>query len=228
MTQSRTLEKLNDDFEGALPFAGRFFDTWVFVHNSRDGRLPAWLVLDLQARRVAHPELRIETFGYEEMLREVLALDQGALVDLLGPFPSQTDFLSLRFEDLRPILTHIATVAVPADIAVRPVPTAKLEYNRLGDDARQLLLAGMRKAALVRSYLDRQPDKDLAARVSGAFHRMYEDYKQTSSDPDTIFHRLQVAVQGPFTQQSKQIVAALAVLAYLFEECDIFERPPET
>ena len=37
MTQGETLKKLNEDLTGALPFAGKHFVTWVFVHNARDG-----------------------------------------------------------------------------------------------------------------------------------------------------------------------------------------------
>ena len=227
LTKAKTLAKLKEDFAGALPRAERFFDTWVFVHNAKEGRIPTWLTLEIQALRYAHQEILIETLGYEELLQEVLKLDEGFLIDLFGPFPTHGDFLSLRFEDIKPVLNHVATVVPPPDTETRPVPARKLEYNLLGADSRELLRAGMRKAPLVRNYLDRHPDKELAAKVSTAFRKEYQAVKLKLSDPDRILYHLRVAVQGPYTQQSRQTVAAFAVLAYLFEECDIFERPPE-
>jgi hypothetical protein len=89
--------------------------------------------------------------GYVELLQEVLSLSEGTLVDLLGPFPTQGDFLSLSFEDIKPVLQFIATQDSPSDSGVSPVPQHKIEYNRLGEDERMSLLNGMRKARLVRA-----------------------------------------------------------------------------
>jgi hypothetical protein len=224
---AETRKKIKSDFKGALPFASDFFTTWVFVHNSRDGRLPTDVVRDLESLRKAHSEVKIETMGFVELLREALALDEAALVGLLGPYPVRADFLSLRYEDITPILTYVAGGRPHTDSEVRPVPRGKLRHNRLGDDVRSLLTTGMSRAALVKEYLNRCPDKGLAAIVSASFRHRYEAHKRSGGAPDDIFHLLQVDVQGPFVQRPSQAAAALAVLAYLFEECDIFERPPE-
>ncbi len=223
---TRTIAKLQSDFAGAFPFAGEFFDMWVFTHNAKDGRLASWLVFEIQRLRQAHPHPDIETLGYEELLSEVLSLNEGVLIDLFGPFPTQGDFLALSFEDIKPILQFVAAQQAPADPGVSPVPRHKLEYNKLGEDARVLILNGMWKAPLVRQYLDGHPDKELAAKVANVFRAKYEKLRAEKHDPDSILYELQIEAQGPYIQRSKQAVAALAVLAYLFEECDIFERPP--
>lgn len=46
-------------------------------------------------------------------------------------------------------------------------------------------------------------------------------------EPDSIFSQLRIFAQGPFAQGVKTEGAALAVIAYLFEECDIFENPQD-
>jgi len=104
LTKAKTLKKLKVDFEGAIAHARRFFDTWVFVHNSKESRIPTWLALQIQTMRKANPGIAIQTLGYEELLHEVLNLDEGSLIEIFGPFPTHGDFLSLRFQDIKPLL----------------------------------------------------------------------------------------------------------------------------
>jgi hypothetical protein len=85
----------------------------------------------------------------------------------------------------------------------------------------------MIRTDVVRDYLNQTPDKELAARVTSAFRNEYEGLKLQKLDPDDIFRGLRVFAQGQFVQAPRTESAVLAVLAYLFEECDIFERPPE-
>ena len=40
LTSSDALKKIGEDFYGALPYWNQFFDTWVFVHNSKQGLGP--------------------------------------------------------------------------------------------------------------------------------------------------------------------------------------------
>jgi hypothetical protein len=126
LTKSETLEKLREDFNGAIPFADRHFDVWLFVHNARDGRVPSWLTRELDILRQTHPEVRIETLGFLELQQEALRLDKGQLVDLFGPFPSLRDLLSVQFEDVRPLLDYVARQSSPVDAPPRPVPPKKL------------------------------------------------------------------------------------------------------
>ncbi len=228
LEQKKTLDKLNKDFTGALPYKGTYFTVWVFVHNARDGRVPSWLTLELERLRQAHIDIKIETLGYIELLEETLKLDDVQLVDLFGPFPSLRDMLAVQFKDVLPLLDYVARQSAPVETDVRVVPPKKLEYNRLSTDVEFCLRSGMIKANIVRDYLDRTPDKELASRVTSEFRAEYDKLRQQKNDPDSIFYGLKFFAQGPFTQQPRIEVAVLTVLAYLFEECDIFERPPES
>ncbi len=228
LEKTKTLEKLNEDFAGAIPFKGSYFNVWVFTHNGRDGRIPTWLSFELDRLRQAHLDIKIETLGYVELLEATLKLTDVQLVDLFGPFPSLRDMLAVQFEDLLPLLDYVAHQVSPVETPTKLVPPQKLEYNRLSPDVEFCLRTGMIKANIVREYLDRTPDKELAIRVTNAFKTKYVSIRQQETDPDKIFYELRVFAQGPFTQVSRTEVAILAVLAYLFEECDIFERPPES
>src|SRR5689334_11072685 len=37
LTANECVSKIDEDFSGALPYWKQHFNTWVFVHNSRDG-----------------------------------------------------------------------------------------------------------------------------------------------------------------------------------------------
>jgi len=222
------LSKLQKDFEGALPHAGTHFDVWVWVHNDPEGRLPTQVALALDELREKHPSIRIEVCGCQELLAIAQGLDPGTLADYYGPFPSVADLLAVQFRDIKPLVEHLARQApAPLDGDRSPVPPRKIEFNRLSEDAAFFLNQGRLRARTVREYLDAaSTDRTLAARVAGAFRAEYEKLRDAGNEPDDIFRGLRIFAQGPFAQMPKTESAVFAVLAYLFEECDIFERPP--
>jgi len=227
LSENETLAKLKTDFGGAIPAAGTFFDEWCFVHNAPDGRAPTWLVKEIDRLRKAHPTLRIETMGFEEIRSLVFGLSPSDLVSLLGPAPTQRAMLSLGLKQLQPILTHLAKHAPPEDVAPAPVSPRKLEYNALPSSVSALLTAGMAKAPLIENYVARGRNKELGIQVGAAFRKRYMELAQAELDGAEIFNRLHEFAIGPFRPDTENQVACLAVLAWLFESCDIFEHPPE-
>jgi hypothetical protein len=222
-----SIAKLREDFDGAKPHAAKFFSTWVWVHNDRDGRIPSLMAFEIEKLRQENPDIQIKTLGYSELLSEAQELSDLKLVDLLGPYPSYQDLRAVQFQDIRPLLAHVAGQGATSDGEVKPVPANKLEYNKLSEEVGFFLRTGSLKSALVKSYLDQVPDRSLGTRVSTSFRSKYEALRQEESDPDEIFRGLRVFAQGEFAQSPRTEGAVLAVLAYLFEECDIFERPPD-
>lgn len=226
LRQPDTIRKLNEDFPPVFPFYTIHFNTWVFVHNCRDSRIPSWLTFELDRLRQLPPNIPIETLGFMELRQTALSLDDIDLIGLFGPFPSLNDILALQYEDIYPLLFNISRNSEPVDTEPVTVSAQKLDYNKLSQDAALCLRNGMTKSTLVRSYLDNIRDKELASRVTNAFHEKYLELRQDQSDPDQIFFGLRVFAQGPFAQTPKVEGAVMAILAYLFEECDIFENPP--
>lgn len=225
--KSETLRKLRADFDGALPHAKEFFDTWVFTHNSEDGRLPTWLVLKVEQLRQAHSPLGIEPLGFVELRIIVFSLSDLDLVALLGPPVTQRAMMSLGLRELKPILSHLEQQAPDTDAQVNPVPPDKLAYNALSPNVETLLKAGMTKASLVEKYFSRTVHKELGTKVAAAFRAEYQKLRKQPLDGPEIFNALWSFAIGPYRGTTSSEVASLAVLAYLFEACDIFETPPE-
>lgn len=225
LEKAETIRKLNQDFQGALPHAKSFFDGWVFTHNAEAGRLPTWLVQEIERLQAESLQVNIELCGFEEMRKLVFGLPGTDLVALLGPPVTQQALMTLGFSDLQPILAYLGRQWPPEDEDPRPVPTEKLAYNALGQNVEALLKAGMTKASLVRQYVARTSNKELGMQVATAFRHEYRKLMDEQLDAVDIFDRLRQFAIGPYGANSSADVASLAVLAYLFEECDIFENP---
>jgi hypothetical protein len=221
------LKKLIGDFDGALPYADEYFKTWVFTHNFEDGRLPTWLGLKLQHFREKHSPLMIEHLGIVELRALVFSLSNQDIVAILGPAPTQHAMMTLGLQDLMPILNHLEQTAVAGDDMPHVVSPDKLDYNALPPYVGGLLTAGMAKAALVQKYYKRTMYKEQGIKVASAFRNEYLRLKQSQLDSLHIFDGLHTYAGGPYFTGATAESSILAVLAYLFEECDIFEPPPE-
>lgn len=227
LKSSEAIEKIDKDFNGALPFWKQYFDRWTFVHNSRQGLGPD-VLQKLLALQEANPQIKITHWGYEELRQKVFSLQDEEIKALLGPSPTRKDLTKLAFEDLRIVLVGIGQQVPLVDSEVRPVPAGKLSANALSVNVEILLRSGMTKADLVKRFFDDWHDPTLGDRVAERFKEEYTSLKLTQLVPDDIFTRLFVFAGGGERGTPMHEVAVLAVLAHLFEECDIFEKPPNT
>jgi hypothetical protein len=225
MRAADCVSKINEDFNGALPYWEQYFSTWVFVHNSRAGLGPD-VIATLLALGQGHAPIVVTQWGFEELRQEAMQLSSFDLASFLGPAPSRHGMIDLGLEDIRPVLDHISRVAPTADPDLRPVPSDKLHRNLLSDFVATLLRAGMSRADLVRKYFRLRPQ--LQDQIAEAFRNKYVELRRTQMPPDDIFVGLQRFVGGDQVPPPDIQNAVLAVLAFFFEECDIFERPGAT
>ncbi|MGA3143777.1 MAG: ABC-three component system protein [Verrucomicrobiota bacterium] len=223
MTASKAISKIGADFDGALPYWKTHFDRWVFVHNSK-GLGPDALKKLLEIGK-KHPKIKIESWGFEELRREFWKLPEHEIVGWFGAGPTAEALLKLGYEDLRVVLEAIAKQTPPLNDPIKPVDPGKLAANALSTDAESLLAAGMRKAKLVEKFFAEWHDPTFGDVVTEAFGNEYRRLKSLKLSPDDIFVHLQDFAGGKLRGNSTHQTAVLAVLAHLFEECDIFEPP---
>ncbi len=221
LAATETLAKINEDFSGALPYWLAHFDVWVFVHNSRQGLGP-----DVTARllELNGPDVRVESWGYEELRQRVFELGQADIASLLGLAPSRRDMLDLGLDTLAPILDHLAIMPAPERPDLRPPPADKITRNMLSPHVEVLLKTGMSRAELARMYFRVQPNR--RDEIAESFRRRYDRARQRGLAPDEVFVDLQRYASGDEVPTAARQSGVLAVLAYFFEECDIFEREP--
>lgn len=222
MTDTLLIRKIKDDFHGALANWENMAE-WVFVHNDSRG-LPPMVVKYLDSLRSEYPQVKIDTWSEAQLQRLIERLDLPAMETLFGPAPSSSDFETLIMDDLPPIIKQLQqTDPSPGQVPLTPPSPDKLARNELSEEAAALLTVGRRKEALVDSYFRTHPQPDLGERIAESFRRRYASLRDQGMSPDDVFAHLQ-QYAGSDTQPKRQ-GAALAVLSYFFERCDIFEDP---
>jgi hypothetical protein len=219
---AKCMAKIREDFAGALPYWKQHFDTWAFVHNSRRGLGPdlTKVLLDLGS---ANAPLVVTHWGFEELRQEAMALDESTLASLLGWAPTRTRMIELGLTELAPVLDHIVRLPPLPDPDLRPVPVDKLQRNMLSAAVETMLRAGMTRADIVRKYFTFKPT--VQDQIAASFRARYVELRASNRTPDGVFAELQRFAGGDVVRDPGAQAAVLAVLAFFFEECDIFERP---
>jgi hypothetical protein len=228
--------KVSDDHAGAIRHWKAHMSTWTLVHNGREG-LPAPMqkhLLDLEATQTDVP---ISQWGLPEIQGVAQRLTSPQLAELFGSAPTKRDFahaatqedVRLVISDMAAVLEHESSQTPPeSSIDLRQVPPGKLEYNRLSRAVRQWYSVGRPHAVKVQRFFERHPDAALADRIVRAFRRRYEQLRaEPANSPDEVFTALEEYAGGQHSDPRVKL-AALAVVAYLFEACHIFERPPDS
>lgn len=220
--------KMTDDFAKALKNLAAIMKEWHMVHNIADG-LPVEAVTTMNTLQEANPSLGFGFVGLEGFSERVFRLQPFQIEALLGPAATDTDATSLDTAALRELVQHLRGEADAIDFDpqdLRPVPLHKLIYNNLPNHWKQLIAGGWKNAHLVGQYFDRHPDPLTGERIAKLFRERYKYLKAQLLSPGDIMASLYELVTGIGSVPPQKQVAAQSLLAFLFENCDIFERDP--
>lgn len=134
----------------------------------------------------------------------------------------------IAFPELDVATDFVSASPLPADPALdfRLLPPEdKIRLNRLGDRSRKLITTGLATAKLVRSFLDTRTktDSDFVRRLTGPFSGEYHRLRALGFAGDDLFESMcAFATRG--RPEPTAHMAAVAVLVYLFESCEVFEK----
>lgn len=223
MEAAKATAKIKEDFDGAKAYWGKHFDKWVFVHNAVDG-LPLHVQSLLLEFENTNPGTKLEPWGLEELRLIFRKLTLDDLQSWFGFVPSEGTKLELGFSDLQVVLETIASRPAPPPQEVKDVPMGKIEANALSESVTILLKTGMTKAPLVKEFFGKWHDETFGERVAESFRAKYQALR-AQFRPDEIFAELESWAGGANRGQPVHQLAVLAVLAYYFDTCDIFEEP---
>ena len=216
------LKKINDDFSGAKDHWKGKMVRWRFVHNDMDG-LPPDVVQKLLDLDESEDDITVDELKYAEMRELVLGLPLHDLEALLGFAPTEAALDGLDFEQLRPVVEHIAKEEPPELPPIDAPSPQKLDANSFSAEIRGMLEAGRTRIGLVRDYFQKHSDPFLGEEIAQGFRERYADLKKDSLLADQIYSELHqfAGGAGGSIQRSS---AVLAILTYFFESCDIFEN----
>lgn len=226
---SYLVKKMGQDFSKALKAIPSIMREWHMVHNLVDG-LPIQAVEQLEALGKSNPEKKFGFIGLEGFQERVLSLDHSKIENLLGVVATSNDAQNLQLSELRELVAAVAAAAdeIEFDVtAIRPVPPEKLAFNKLPSHWRSLIAGGWQNAHLVSAYLDRHDNPLVGETIAQVFRTRYKYLKSQGLSAGAIMTGLFDMVAGVGSVAPSRAVAAQALLAYLFENCDIFENQPE-
>ena len=225
LTAAEAVKKINEDFDGAKEHWQKYFDEWTFVHNAQDGRLGPHIIEALAKIGQENPKIKIGHCGYEEMLAKFRQLNLQDLESWFGPSLTMEANVNLGFGDLVAVLTHISITPVPTASEVKDVSRGKIEANLLSQAVADFLKIGMQKSTLVEQFFNNWKNPKYGEQIAQAFKSEYLTLRDQipALHPDEIFGRLETWAGGTANTTPTHKAAVLAVMAYLFDKCEIFE-----
>ncbi|MDP3875001.1 MAG: hypothetical protein Q8Q22_00560 [bacterium] len=102
-------------------------------------------------------------------------------------------------------------------------PKEKITKNSLSVEIENLITMGMGRVKEVKDYLNTNPDIYFADKLRNGLVSKYNEFKEEKLDADTIFLEL-LKFSSANSRDSRIKAAALSVVVYFFEACDIFEK----
>ncbi|RWQ24203.1 ABC-three component system protein [Mesorhizobium sp.] len=219
------VQKIENDYKLAATHLNGIMKEWHFAHNLVDG-LPTEAVLKLEAMKKDYPETVFGLVSPATLESMTLALSEPDLLQMLGPAATAEDSRNLNLAEVRAavdaLIASISQGAVQSS-KIQPVPQDKLAFNKLPDHWVHLIAAGSKNAPHVREYFERHPVAETGDIVAENFSTMYRALKLENMAPGEIMDALYERVTGLGFVSAARQVAAQALLAYLFDACDIFE-----
>ena len=148
---------------------------------------------------------------HEQKVREAVA---GAFVGVGFPELEKATLWSMQVNPQQPA----------KDFSVIP-PADKLKKNKLGNGSRMIITMGLSVSREVRAFVESvaQTDHDFPERLKVGFLEEYYRLKREGLSGDDLFDLMCRFAQRGFTEETKRS-AGKAVLVYLFEACEVFEK----
>ena len=223
------ISKMGTDYVKAQNGLSEIMNEWQMVHNLVDG-LPIEALQTLKDMENDNPELQFAFFGLERFENVVDELTTELKIELFGPAATNQDARNLQVEELRSLIDGLVRASEDGDATLRniaPVPQDKLQTNGLPMYWHLLISGGWRNAHLVSAYFSEHHDPLRGEQIAGMFRDRYDYLKSQKLNSASIMDSLYEYVTGIGTVSPARQVAAQALLAHLFESCDIFENFPE-
>jgi hypothetical protein len=135
-------------------------------------------------------------------------------------------FADVAFPELQNAVSWVATQAPATNGSFDlTAPDEKIKKNVLSNGARHIIAAGLTSRATVHDYVEfeAQLDSDFPERLKAGFLEEYFARRKEGHKGDELFELMCVFAQRGLKRQADK-TAGIAVLIYLFEICDVFEK----
>lgn len=137
----------------------------------------------------------------------------------------KSEVVNVSFAELSIVTKYLVSGQCSPSISFIVVPPPdKIKKNNLSSEVEVLITMGMSQVNQVADFINRCPDAELGERLKQGFVEKYEVLKNTEGlTGDDLFNALLDFSSGG-SNDFKEKAAGLAVLVYLFEKCEVFEK----
>ena len=138
-----------------------------------------------------------------------------------------TKFATVGFPELREVVARFSSASpMPTDSSLDLLsPDAKIKKNDLGPGSRNMITMGLALSSTIRRFVSEMEssDPDWPARLKNGFGSEYLRLRKDGHRGDELLELMSAYSMRGFHQPWHQC-AAIAVLVYMFEACEVFER----
>lgn len=228
------VKKLKTDFAGLM----KHWDTvtpvkeFHFVFNDKfNGTFPT-IEADLAVIKSKHKLVECASFLAKHLEDKLFMLADDQVVTVVGFIPDTTKFEALDYSILNEVIAHVLKQKgslEPTQLLSAPDFSEKIKFNGLGLPAGRLLNSASYQVGILDKYFELNSDftkQELRDTVNELYkNALGKDLGAHAevSKSDLVFLDILNSVAPNHSHAVWN--AALVVMAYFFESCDIFEDP---
>ena len=240
--ESSAVNKLKDDFTGLVSKWGETsvypngVQEFYFVINDRfritPGGYPTTIAA-LEKLKQSHRLKKCELFLSKDLEEILLGLKEDQIISVIGYPPNPADIDVLPLDLVHEVITHIidsTQIRSFNQSLVNPDFDSKIKFNRLDVTGHLLRDANYRSGSL-EEYFNAN-SKFVRQEVRDRLKGLYDEVKSLDLQGGTdgqLFHildQITPTLSNTNNRLMKELQdAALVLMAYFFEFCDIFEEP---
>lgn len=226
-TDADAATKIQTDFEGAMIHWKEEMKEWVFVWSGDKASLPPQALKALLQLKRDNAGFPIEDWSRQDLWKIVEGLSEFDRIDLFGAVPlleAASETTAAEIESLLNFLARQDTPMIVETLELTEI-AEKLARNKLSEAVRAMVRAAVPVAREVENYLKKHPDinfnKVIASSLADKYQQLAGD---DSADSDAVFGSLVEYVAHGKHSQPHYFWAAVGIVTYYFQICDIFER----
>ena len=136
----------------------------------------------------------------------------------------KNEMTNVTFEELDAVTKHLVySPAITTDSYELVPPKEKISKNELSTNTEQMIRMGLVRAKEVERFISDSPENHFGDQLKQGFVTEYDRLRNENLSGDYLFDTLLGFASGN-SNEFKKNAAGLAVLVYLFEKCEVFER----
>lgn len=234
-SKAAAVAKLKADFAGLMAYWNGIYPLrrFSFVFNDKfKGSYPT-IETDLAEIGKSNSLEGCDVFLAKNLEDVLFSLPDDEILAITGFVPDPDKITDIDYSVLNDVIAHIRSNKRPIDratVLAAPNFDAKIKFNGLSEQVAHLLNSASYQVGAIDQYFSlnseyaKQEIRDHLASIYTSTRALYDTNIGTDVRlPDVVFFEMLEELAGNSSESAQS--AALVVMAYFFEACDIFERP---